>query len=185
MPSTGCARARIPDSCMRASFAILFVSSHRVVEPIASLLAANCPCGTPVSGCRGSTSHGVLNRRKKADIVERLVDMPCEASRLYAPMVSAAGEARNGDDRLVRVAFHIAQRVKELESVHVGHLEIADHQIDVLGHHRLQRLDSIPRRHDIGAKPFERQASHLARVFYIFDHENAEAIQPLQATRPD
>ena len=35
----------------------------------------------------------------------------------------------------------------------------------------------------MGAKTLERQASHLARVFY-FDHENAEAIQPLQATRP-
>ena len=138
----------------------------------------------PVSGCRGSASHGVVNRSKKADIVERLVDMPCETSRLYAPMVRAAGEARNGDDGLMRVPFQIAQRVKELESVHAGHLEIADDQIDVLGLHRLQRLDSVPRRHDIGAKPFERQASRLARVFYVFDHENAEAIQPLQATRP-
>lgn len=99
-------------------------------------------------------------------------------------MVSAAGAARNRDDRLRRVAFQTAQRVKELESVHAGHLKIADHQIDVLGHHRLQRLDSVSRHHDIGAKPFERQASHLARVFYIFDHENAETIQPLQATRP-
>jgi hypothetical protein len=63
--------------------------------------------------------------------------MPCETSRLYAPMVSAAGEARNGDDRLVRMTFQIAQRAKELESVHPGHLEIADNQIDLLGHDSL------------------------------------------------
>ena len=72
----------------------------------------------------------------------------------------------------------ITQRVKELESVHAGHPEIADDQIDVLGHHRLERLDSVLRRQDIGAKPFEHQARRLARVFDVFDDENAEAIQP-------
>jgi hypothetical protein len=86
-----------------------------------------------VSGCRGSASHGVLNRGKKSDIIERLVDMPCETSRLYAPMVSAAGEARNGDGRLVRVGFQIAQRVKELESVPANFYTILKQLVDRSG----------------------------------------------------
>ena len=52
----------------------------------------------PVSGCLGSASHDVLKRGQKTHIVERLVDKPCETSRLGAPMVRAAGEVRNGDD---------------------------------------------------------------------------------------
>ncbi len=80
--------------------------------------------------------------------------------------------------------FQIAQRVEELEAVHARHPEIADDQIDALAHQRLERLDSVLRRQDIGAKPFEHHASRLARVFDVLDHENPEAIQPLQAARP-
>ena len=116
-------------------------------EAAGAVTATRCPAPssrneTPTSLRRCSTgvraSHGVVNRGKKADLVEQLVDMPRETSRLCAAMVRAAGEARNGDDGLIRVPFHTTQRVKELESVHAGHLEIADDQIDVLGHQRLQ-----------------------------------------------
>ena len=82
------------------------------------------------------------------------------------------------------VPFQIAQRAEELEAVHARHPEIADDQIDALAHQRLERLDSVLRRQDIGAKPFEHQASRLARVFDVLDHEYPEAIQPLQAARP-
>ena len=127
------------------------------------------------SGWR-SASHGVVDRRKKAGVVERLVDMPREASRLHAPMVRAAGTAGNGDDGLVRVPFQITQRVKELKAVHAGRPEIADDQIDLLSDHLPQRADGVLRRQDIGAKPDECQARRLARVFDVFDDENAEAI---------
>ena len=136
-----------------------------------------------MSGSRGSASQGAVNRSKKADVVKRLDDMPRETSRLYTLMVRAAGLAGNGDDRLVRVPFQITQLLKKFESIHAGHPEIADDQIRVLGHHGLERLDPVSCSQDIGAKPFERQGSRLARVFLVFDNENAETIQLSQATR--
>ena len=96
-----------------------------------------------------------MDRSKKADVVKRLVDMPRETSRLYTLMVRAASEAGNDDDRLVLVPFQITQPVKEFESIHAGHPEIADDQIRVLGHHGLERLDPVSCSQDIGAKSFE------------------------------